>query len=80
MTGRVPERAAGGYEPYESGEEPGKTKGPPGTPRRPHVTDDDYCTVKVLPPGPAPLENGPQPASDPATHVAPAGQARAMAV
>src|SRR5688572_24942114 len=59
-----------------------------GRARRP-VSDDDVeilkryaygTTVKVLPPGPASLENGPQPASEPAAQVAPAGQARAMAV
>src|SRR5687768_12598474 len=37
-------------------------------------------TVKVLPPGPASFDHGPQPASEPGAHVAPAGQARAIAL
>src|SRR5688572_7542731 len=37
-------------------------------------------TVKVLPPGPATLDHGPQPLSEASAHVAPAGQARAIAL
>src|SRR5687767_2939805 len=37
-------------------------------------------TVNVFPPGPAWFDHGPQPASEPGAQVAPAGQARAMAL
>jgi len=54
----------------------GRSSGfPAGGSRRTYGT-----TVKVLPPGPAWWDQGPQPASEPGAHVAPAGQARAIAL